>query len=109
MARKNNEKLDSRVGYIIILILIRIYTHAHFTHTHTRLYLYVERETERDQKEIIQRVSRVYFYSVGRAGCCWGVEVRQRDTPVSGSSRPASATDISEHHLVVMGFHTVTK
>ena len=115
MARKNNEKLDSRVGYIIILILIRVYTHAHFTHTHThththtRLYLYLERETERDQKEIIQRVSRVYFYSVGRAGCCWGVEVRQRDTPVSGNSRPASATDISEHHLVVMGFHTVNK
>jgi len=82
------------------------YTH---THTHTRLYLYVQRETERDQKEIIQRVSRVYFYSVGRAGCCWGVEVRQRDTPVSGSSRPASATDIYEHHLVVMGFPAVNK
>ena len=109
MARKNNEKLDSRVGYIIILILIRIYTHAHFIHTHTRLYLYVQRETERDQKEIIQRVSRVYFYSAGRAGCCWGVEVRQRDTPVSGSSRPASATDIYEHHLVVMGFPAVNK
>ena len=81
----------------------------HISYTHTRLYLYVQRETERDQKEIIQRVSRVYFYSAGRARCCWGVEVRQCDTPVSGSSRPASATDIYEHHLVVMGFPAVNK
>ena len=73
------------------------------------MVIFTCRERNRDLKEIIQRVSRVYFYSVGRAGCRWSVEVRQCNTPVSGSSRLASATDIYEHHLVVMGFHTVSK